>query len=123
MVDEEFGISSDVVYPPVDVDSFIERTVEKENIIISVGRFSKLKQSKGQDVLIRVFRRMLDSGLIKEWKLVLAGGTEVGSSGYLEYLKKEAAGYPIEFIESPLYEKLVDLYVRSKIFLDSKRFW
>lgn len=62
VIDGEFGVSGEVVYPPVDVDSFLKRRVNKENIIISVGRFSQLKQAKRQDVLIEVFKDMVDRG-------------------------------------------------------------
>lgn len=122
VIDGEFGVSGEVVYPPVDVDSFLKRRVNKENIIIFVGRFSQLKQAKRQDVLIEVFKDMVDRGFFKEWKLILAGGVEIGSSIYLKDLKKASSGYPIEFLESPSFDKLVDAYLRSKIFWSASGF-
>ncbi len=122
VIDEEFSVSSDVVYPPVDVDSFFNKSTKKENVIVSVGRFSQLKQAKSQDVLVKVFKDMIKRGLIKDWKLVLAGGTEVGSSAYIGELKKESLGYPIEFLESPPFDKLVETYLRSKIFWSASGF-
>lgn len=112
-IDREYGVKSKVVYPPVDVDKI--RPKRKENNILYVGRFSQLKQSKRQDVLIKVFKRLVDGGL-EDWRLVLAGGVEVGVGGYLKKLKKASEGYPIEFYESPDFKTIKDLYGRSKIF-------
>jgi len=113
VVDREYGFSekSIVIYPPVDVLKFRPRK-KKENIILYVGRFSTLKQSKRQDILIKVFRKM---NLI-DWKLVLAGGVEVGADVYLRKLKRIAKGKNVQIIESPDFEDLRDLYAQAKIF-------
>lgn len=71
VIDYEYGVESIVIYPPVDVLKI--KPKRKENIIISVGRFSELKQSKHQDILVKAFKRLVDSGLA-DWKLILAGG-------------------------------------------------
>ncbi|BCX14738.1 MAG: mannosyltransferase [Patescibacteria group bacterium] len=113
-VDKEYEIDSTVVYPPVDVDRFKPRE-KKENIILSVGRFSQLKQAKNQHILAETFAQMVRDGL-RGWKLVLAGGSEVGSSDYLKQIRKISSGYPIEIWESPSFESLVDLYGKSSIF-------
>ena len=72
-------------------------------------------QSKGQDVLIQEFKKIYDSGL-SSWKLVLAGGTEVGSDKILAKLNSLRVGYPIEIVESPTFEALKNLYGKAKIF-------
>lgn len=113
VIDKEFGIKSVVIYPPVDTESF--KPKRKENIILYVGRFSQILQNKGQDILISSFRRLCDQGL-KDWKFILAGGTEVGVADGLSGLKKLAAGYPIEIIESPDFNILKDLYGKAKIY-------
>lgn len=113
-IDKEYGVDSKVVYPPVDVSSFSPHK-KKRNVILSVGRFSQLKQSKKQHVLIRVFKKMCDEGLVG-WKLVFAGGAEIGAKEYLVNLKKNIEGYPIEIVESPNFKKLVNLYGAAKIF-------
>ncbi len=112
-IDKEYGVDSEVIYPPVDVDKFKKK--RKQNLILYVGRFSRLTQEKRQDVLIDVFKKLVDLG-VKDWRLVLAGGTEVGSKKYLEELKVVAGKYPIEFIESPDFEQIKDLYGKAKIF-------
>jgi len=50
-----------------------------------------------------------------EWKLILAGGSEVGSTEYLKNLKLQAKGFNIEFIEGPSVEELKNIFGQSKI--------
>ncbi len=119
VIDQEYGVNSSVVYPPVPVDQI--KIKRKENSILYVGRFSELKQNKGQEVLIKEFKKLYDSG-IHNWKLILAGGTEVGSEDFLQRLEKIASGYPIEFVKSPSFVELVNLYGKSKIFWSASGF-
>lgn len=112
-VDKEYGVNSEVVYPPVDIDSF--KPKRKKNIILSVGRFSQLTQAKRQDVLVRAFKKIFNSGY-KDWELILAGGVEVGVDEYVNKLEKDSKGYPIKIIKSPPFKEIVDLYGKAKIF-------
>lgn len=116
VIDREYGVESIVVYPPVDVDKI--KPKRKENIILSVGRFSSLMQCKHQDELIKIFKKM---GLA-DWKLVLAGGIEVGADEFVEKLEKMIQGSPIEIIKSPDFGKLKELYGRAKIFWSASGF-
>ena len=118
-IDREFGIESVVIYPPVEVDLFKPR--KKENIILAVGRFSQLLQAKRQDVLIEVFKKMVNDGLA-DWQLVLIGGADVGSTGYLGKLKSQSRGYPIEVLENLPFEKVQDFYGKAKIFWNASGF-
>ncbi len=113
VIDKEFGVKSVVIYPSVDTENI--KPKRKENLILYVGRFSNILQSKSQDVLIKAFIKMYKGGLT-DWKLVLIGGVEVGVGDYLESLKKLSSGYPIEIIESPDFKTLKDYYGRAKIF-------
>jgi glycosyltransferase involved in cell wall biosynthesis len=108
-IDQEYGINSKVLYPPVAVDSF--KPLTKENIILSVGRFTDLLHNKRQDVLIEVFKKMK----LEDWKLVLVGGDEEGKE-YVADLKKKAQGFPIEIITNPQFSELKRFYGQAKIF-------
>ena len=112
-IDEEYGVDSIVIYPSINTTGNI--TKKKENVILYVGRFSELTQRKGHDVLIDVFRKQFDKNFAG-WRLVLAGGVEVGASNYLKKIKKLSTGFPIEIYESPSYTKLASLYSKAKIF-------
>ncbi|MDP3888900.1 MAG: glycosyltransferase family 4 protein [bacterium] len=118
-IDCEFGISSKVIYPPVEVKKI--KPDKKENIVLSVGRFSRLLQSKRQDILITAFKEMVDRGL-KNWKLVFIGGADVGNDGYVEELQKMANSYPIEIIANQSWKKVVEYYGKSKIFWSASGF-
>lgn len=118
-IDQEFQVSSKVIYPPVDVKNF--KPGKKENIILSVGRFSQLLQAKRQDVLIQVFKKMIDQGL-SGWRLVLVGATDVGGKDYFNQLKRQAEGCPIEFWENPEFKTLQTLYGKAKIFWSASGF-
>jgi glycosyltransferase involved in cell wall biosynthesis len=111
-IDKEYGVKSVVVYPPVSVEEFT--SAKKENVILSVGRFSQLQQSKRQDVLVDVFKEV--SCKLKTWKLVLIGGSEVGDDGFVKYLRQEAEGYPIEILENLPFSEVRKFYARAKIF-------
>jgi len=90
-----WGVDSRILFPPARMFP----QLEKQRVILSVGRFFRHGHSKRQDVLIRVFKRMCDAGVIEGWRLVLVGGThrERQHMEYLHTLVSSASGYPIEF--------------------------
>lgn len=118
-IDKEYGVNSIVIYPPIDTNSF--KPKRKENIILYIGRFSKLTQSKHQDILVKSFKKLVDGGLAN-WKLILAGGVEVGVGEYLDEIKKESYGYPIDIISSPDFKEIKNLYGAAKIFWSASGF-
>lgn len=111
-IDEEFGINSIVLYPPVDVRQF--KPKKKEKSILYVGRFSDLTQNKRQDILIKSFKKLNETD--KDWKLILAGGVEVGADKLLSQIEEMVVGYPIQIIKSPNFELLKELYAKSFVF-------
>lgn len=111
-IDKEYGAKSVVIYPPVAVEEFAP--IKKENIILSVGRFSQLQQSKRQDILVNVFKKMANK--LKGWKLVLIGGSNVGGNEFAQYLRQQAKEYPIEILENLPFPEIKKFYARVKIF-------
>ena len=112
-IDKEYSLDSTVVYPPIDILKF--KPKKKENLILSVGRFSQLEQAKRQDVLIKAFKKLYDSG-IRDYRLVLAGGSDVGRTNYLDRIIKDSKGYPIKILENPTFSEIVSLYATTKLF-------
>jgi len=122
-IDQEYGVKSQVIYPPAMVEVF--KPGEKENVIISVGRFVKpIKHQKGlirplhskkQEILIEVFKKMCDQGL-KNWRLILAGGAVKEDKNYVERLKKLAKSYPIELKTNIEFADLKKYYGKAKIY-------
>jgi glycosyltransferase involved in cell wall biosynthesis len=113
IIDEEFGINSRVVYPPVAVADI--KPKKKKKMILSVGRFSQLKQAKRQDVLVDVFKRLYDNGL-KDWEFVLAGGAEVGADKFLRKLYKSAENYPITIKTGISFREIKNVFGEAKVF-------
>jgi glycosyltransferase involved in cell wall biosynthesis len=118
-IDREYGVNSRVLYPPVDVESF--KSGNKIQQILYLGRFSNLTQKKGQSSLIKAFSLLQPQ--IPGWKLILAGGTRVGSEPEdLNKLKKSAAKLPVEFIFNPDITQIQKLYSESPIFWSASGF-
>jgi len=113
VIDREYWIKSKVLYPPIRIQDFTPGPKFKQ--ILYVGRFSNLTQSKGHAVLIESFKKI--STQIPEWKLILVGNTNVGTTDEnLDKLKKLASGLPVEFIINPDLNHLKMIYSRASIF-------
>lgn len=112
-IDQSFGISSKVIYPPVDIKSI--NPGEKENLIISVGRFSQNQlHPKKQEVLIEVFKEIYKQA--SGWKLLLAGQAKKEDEKYLRGLKKSVRGVGIKIYENIPVEELRNAYSKAKIY-------
>lgn len=110
VIDVTYGISSQVIYPPVDTQAFTAG--KKSNTILALGRLSKILHAKRQDTLIEAFAKL--HKLLPDWKLVLAGGSQ--DEEYYQYLVKKAKGLPIEIITNPTLKQVRELLSQAKIF-------
>lgn len=106
-----------VIYPPVDVKS-LDSSQAKQHIILSVGRFDNILNSKKQDILIDVFAKFITQNPHTDWKLILMGGSRQAESQnhYLIHLKNLASNLPVEFVVNPDFTKLKQIYSVSKIY-------
>jgi glycosyltransferase involved in cell wall biosynthesis len=112
------AINIEMLYPPVDVDSFIA-TKKKENIIINVGRFFIGGHNKKQVEIIKAFKKMYDEyPEVLTYSLHICGGThpEKHHQEYLKMCRLSAQGYPIFIHEDIQFQELVALYAKAKIF-------
>lgn len=109
-IDQTFGINSEVLYPPVDVNNF--KPGKKENIILGVGRFFAPLHPKKQEVMTEAFKQMKS-----DWELVLIGGvTGDESKQSVEQLRKKSIDHNIKIITDGTFEVLKDYYARAKLF-------
>lgn len=109
VIDQEFGVFSSVIYPPVDVEKFCA-SKKKDKLILSVGRFSTGSQRKRQDILIQAFKKMVDEGL-KGWRLMIVGVAEnKESETMITAFRSMAKGYPIAIRSDLSYAQLIQLY-------------
>lgn len=113
-IDTEFSVDSKVIYPPVETEKF--HSQKKENLILSVGRFSMSSAHKRPDVLIRVFRLLVDGG-VRGWRLVIAGGVEDERSlDLIKKLRMSVKGYPIVIKTDLSHEKIISLFEKTSIY-------
>jgi glycosyltransferase involved in cell wall biosynthesis len=113
-IDREFKVNSQVVYPSLAKKFFNLKPIKKENIILSVGRFDEKLNAKKQDILIKVFKQMIDQGL-KSWRLILLGGL-MTENEYFKKLKQAAEGYPIKIMANVDFKTIISYYQKAKIY-------
>lgn len=111
-----WGLDARVLYPPIETRSEISLT-RKGRGILALGRFFPGDHNKKHDVLIEAFSGLFEAGL-EGWKLHLVGGrTRVaGTDAYIERLKKQAAGLPVEFHFDASRAELEELLETCSIF-------
>ncbi len=112
-VDHEFNIESQVIYPPIN--NFTAQTISKTNQILYVGRFSTLLQNKGHVQLIKAFKKLYSGG-IKDYRLVLAGSTEVGSDTLIKEINSNIKEFPIDIHLNPSFDQIKRLYQQSRFY-------
>ena len=115
-IDKKLNVKSAVLYPPVDLRVF--KHIKKENIILHVGRFDvdpHESNYKKQDVMINVFKKMIDEGL-RNWKFIMVIGTKGEDRDNVNKLKEMINGYPIEIIENPSNQNLWENYSKARIY-------
>lgn len=106
---------SQVLYPLINVEDFTAG--EKRQQILNVGRFFSGSHNKKHLEMVRAFRGMVEGGL-RGWELHLAGGAmpEPEHQAYLDEVRRQAAGYPVEIHTSISFHELVRLYAESAIY-------
>lgn len=121
---ERLGITSTnatVLFPPCRVSEQPPPDREFGGVvrIVSVGRFFTAGHAKRQDLLISAFRRLVSgehSGGRYELTLVGAANAQWGSRGYLESLRRSAAGLPVTVHVNATIGKLREILERSDIY-------
>lgn len=113
----KWGIKSQVIYPFLD-EKFLDNqseTVNKEKIILTVGRFFDHLHTKNHNLAIEVYKR--NNLKLKGFKLILAGGLIQEDQDYFNKLKKLAGGdRDIIFKTNLSFHELLELYNKSLIY-------
>lgn len=115
-IDRKLRVKSDVLYPPVDLRAV--KNIRKENIILHVGRFdvdSHENNYKKQDVMINLFKKMVDNGL-KGWEFKLIVGVKEKDKEKLSKLNETLRGYPIKLLVNISNKILWESYSKAKIY-------
>lgn len=111
---KRWGIDCKVVYPPVDT-AF--RSVEKEKIILSVGRFATVGHTKKQQEMLETFRRMNGQGSMG-WEYFSVGGLadRPENQAFFDRLSDLAAGSASHLLANIDRDEVKSLYERASIF-------
>lgn len=110
-IEKTLSIKGKVIYPPVDIENF--KPLKKKRQILSVGRFTIFKK---HELMIKVFKELIDEGRIKNTSLHLAGGTSTGDGIDLGKIKSEIKGYPVFLHPDISLKDLAKLYGESLIY-------
>ena len=119
-IDKEFGVKSVVLYPPVE-DVKSDKEFEKENLIITVGRFNRLpdgKSFKKHEFLIEAFKKLPKN----EYKFIIVTSKEKNGEQNIEKLRKMIKGYPITITEDLSKKELDVLYLKAKVYWHASGF-
>lgn len=109
--------SSFILYPTVS-DELFDVPLQKQNIILSVGRFFSHLHSKKQEVLIQTFlKTQQNHGIFKKYRLILAGNLKKEDELYYNRLKKLAKNsHAIEFKTNIGHDELTRLYSAARFY-------
>lgn len=113
-----FKVESNVVYPAVEWDYFIDEPnleEERENVIVSVGRFVPQKR---QDVLIEWYARYVKPA-VPDSRLLIIGIPDGRFATYYEKLKNAAQQVEgVSMVDRPLSaEEMLKYYRESKVYV------
>lgn len=103
-----------VTYPPIEKRYNLNE--EKNKDLVCIGRFNKGKRSKRQDLVIEVFKELIDRGF-SSINLHLIGFVQ--DEEYIKKLKILSEGYPIYFYEICSIEKRNEILNNSTIFISA----
>lgn len=110
---KKFKKETIVIAPQIDIER--NKSINKENIILSVGRFTKGMNRKKQEILIKTFKELVEDGF-KGWKLVIVGSYRDEDKDFYDFLNSESQNYPIEVLGNISYSQLQELYNKAKIY-------
>jgi glycosyltransferase involved in cell wall biosynthesis len=119
IVEPSWGINVTTAHQPmVEVQELINKSnlQKKEKIILNVGRFFSQLHSKRQDIMVVIFKRLIEQYKkdMEGWQLVLVGGVE--DKQFAERVTKMSEGLPIKIIHNASRDQVLDWYQRSSIY-------
>jgi glycosyltransferase involved in cell wall biosynthesis len=122
-IDRKYKIKSSVLYPPCITRDETKNSKNynyanaKENIIITVGRYSRLNEGsiKKFEKMIDVYKKMIDSGL-KNWQFNIIVSYKEDDKKYIEAMEKSVENYPLTILKNCSFPELKEQYKKAKIY-------
>lgn len=115
-ISRRWGQSSTVLYPPIDIVDL--PAGQKQQIVLSVGRFFAGNHNKKHLPMVQSFRALCDAGL-RGWEYHLVGGCDKAQPehrAYLARIQAAAEGYPIVLHVNAPFLELRKLYSAATLF-------
>jgi glycosyltransferase involved in cell wall biosynthesis len=103
-----------VFYPPINKPDTFNQNRNLD--LVCVGRFNKGGRSKRQDVVIGVFKELIEKGYT-DIHLHLIGYNQ--DNEYVNQLKESAIGFPVFFYENCSTEKRIELLNQSALYISA----
>jgi glycosyltransferase involved in cell wall biosynthesis len=109
-----WGIDASVIHPPVDIDF---TSGPKDDLILSVGRFSTMAHTKKQMEMMRTFRDSRYDAL-RSWTYACVGGLNDREENrdYFERVREAGRGCSTLVQANPGRTDLRQLFSRAKVF-------
>lgn len=116
-IDSKFKCNSLVIYPPVSLLDSVQFS-KKENIILTVGRYSEFYEGndfKKINFMLDAFKK-LPKNKLRGWKFIIVTNSLAEEKNGIEKLKDEIGEYPIEIKENISQDEINLLYSKAKIY-------
>lgn len=116
---KQWDITAQVLYPYLDSEFLkADRSLVKEKIILSVGRFFPHLHSKNQDIIIKTFQQLrTEIPQLKDFKLVLIGSLKAEDKNYFESLHELAQNDPSILLKPNIsFNDLINFYKKSLLY-------
>jgi glycosyltransferase involved in cell wall biosynthesis len=113
---KRWEVNADILNPGVEIPS-MPSPLQKDKLILAVGRFFSGMHCKRQDVLIEAFARLPESAQ-KTWQLVLVGGYQSTPKNqqFVERLMHAARNLNVSIEPNASAGRLMELQNRARFF-------
>lgn len=115
-IDRKFSANSFILYPPVDNN--ISSVGKKENLILTVGRFSPLSNNtdfKKLSFMVTAFKKFKKKRL-KGWKMAIVTSVRPDQEEQYQEFEKKIKSQHITVYKNVKYEQIVSLYKSAKLY-------
>ncbi len=121
-IDKKFGKDSFILYPPASTNS--EPLGEKENLILTVGRFSILPNGtdfKKLAFLAESFKKFQRKRL-KGWRMAIVTSVKGEDEDRFNKFQSEIKNSKITIYKNASHEQIISLYKKAKIYWHASGF-
>lgn len=108
-IDARWGVHAKIIAPGIALQSYA--AAPKEDVILSVGRFTRGNNTKKHGEMITAFKQLRHKGI--PLSLILAGSVLPEDYGYVRELTALTEGYPIQIKTNISVTELRRLYATS----------